>query len=90
MPTKLLSVGTTVQLALRATNHYETDFVIQNLSANNLYLGDIEDVATTNGIKILAGGFISKDKWHGDIWLIADGATSDVRFLYQTRLREDP
>jgi len=86
MPTKALSVGTTSTLALRQVQGFKVDFVVQNLSANNVYLSDIE-TDTATGIKIIAGGFVSKDNWEGDIFLIADGATSDVRFMYQTRFK---
>ena len=85
MPTKTVSVGTTAINIYKSTVGYAIDFLLQNLSANNLYFGDNSNLTTTNGTKIIAGGYLSKDGWLGDLWVIADAASSDVRLVYQTR-----
>jgi len=69
----------------KSTVGYATDFLLQNLSANNLYFGDNSNLTTVNGTKIVPTGYIAKDGWLGDIWVIADAASSDVRLVYQAK-----
>ena len=76
---KAVSVGTTVESLYTRREGQVIDFLIQNLSANSVYLLGDEDAPTTQGIKIVSGGSHSKDNWTGDILLVADGAASDVR-----------
>ena len=85
LPTKNVSVGTTAINIYKSTVGYAIDFLLQNLSANNIYFGDNSNLTTVNGTKIIAGGYLSKDNWLGDLWVIADGASSDARLVYQTK-----
>jgi len=76
-----VSIGTTAQ-KVAAVRHDDQvlDILVQNNSANNLYLGDDASVSTTSGTKIApSGGLWANDKRRSDVFLIADGSPSDVR-----------
>lgn len=61
------------------------DWIVQNLSANNVYFLNVDTESTSTGIKIIPNGNLAKDGWLGDLILIADGAASDVRYVYQLK-----
>jgi hypothetical protein len=80
MPTLAYVVGTTsreVTVALKPRQL--ADVQIQNLSVNNVYVGSDQSVDTTSGIKVPPNGQYVNVKRQEPIWLIADGAGSDVR-----------
>ena len=58
------------------------DIIIQNLSANNIYIGSDQTVTDVTGILIAPNGTWVNDKRAEPIWLIASGAGSDVRIQY--------
>jgi hypothetical protein len=80
-----ISIGTSAQKIIKFFEGFEVDFIIQNLSANNVYFGCTDQVSATEGIKITPGSFLSKDDWQDDGYIIADGATSDVRYATQSK-----
>lgn len=77
------SIGTTATKVYSRTDGYVIDFIVQNLSANNVYfLMNVND-DVTQGLKIVPNASLSKDGWIYDLILIADGGTSDVRVIVQ-------
>lgn len=64
------------------------DVIIQNLSANVLYFlesaGGIE-----NGLRIAANAVLEIKEFSGSIWLVADGADSDIRISLQEYVLRD-
>jgi len=86
MPTVSVTVGTTPIPVCRLDqkNAYEyMDVIIQNLSANNVYVGSDQALSTASGLKLVATtGVFTNDKRQEEIWLVADGAGSDVRVNY--------
>lgn len=85
MPTKVLSIGTTATLALQKSEGYIVDFILENLSANNVYFGDHGEITAANATRIIPSANLTKDNWAESIYLIADGALSDVRLTYQIK-----
>lgn len=83
MPTENLNVGIEARKAYSSLKHKQIDFILQNLSGNNVYFGNVSGVSVTSGIEIAADGVLELKEWKTDIYLIADGADSDVRFVYQ-------
>ena len=77
------SLGTTAQRLYTRREGQVIDYFIQNLSANVVYLIRDENQPVAQGIKIVAGGNASKDNWTGDLVIVADAATSDVRIMLQ-------
>lgn len=80
-------VGTTVVQILKA-NPNRVSFLIVNLSANNLFISPLPDVASTKGIYIAPNGGSITVQWDRDFELasyafyaIASGATSNVFVL---------
>jgi len=59
------------------------DVTIKNLSANNVYVLSAQNQAVSDGIKITPKGTYANDKKHSSIWLVADGANSDVNVHYE-------
>lgn len=83
MVTKNVVIGTTIQLVVGCAPDQVIDILIQNLSANNVYVGD-DDVSSSNGMKIIATtGSYSNDKRKSPVFLVADGASSDVRLCFE-------
>lgn len=58
------------------------DIIVQNLSANDVYVGEDASVNSSTGIKISPNGNWPNDKRAAPVWLIASGADSDVRIHY--------
>jgi hypothetical protein len=81
-------VGTTpaIRVCQMKEDQY-VDLVIQNLSGNNIYVGETDSVSVASGIKVPANSQYSDDKVETNLYVIADGAASDVRvdFTYRTR-----
>lgn len=85
MVTQPRSIGTTSECVANAKDGHLIDILVQNLSANNVYVGDSPDVTTLTGIKLVATtGSWSNDKRKSSVYLIADGASSDVRVTVET------
>ncbi len=59
------------------------DITIQNLSSNNVYVLSAQNQTVSDGIKITPNGTYTNDKRHSSIWLVADGASSDVRVHHE-------
>ena len=77
-----VSIGTSAAVIL-AANTTRSNIVVQNLSANNLFIGIDSSVTVANGIRIVAGA--SATLTHAAaVWGIASGAASDIRFLEET------
>jgi hypothetical protein len=82
-----LTVGTSpYPLFVQPAGQMAYDFIIQNLSASDIYLLEeaTQDSSGAEGIRIVAGGSISKDNWQRNIWLIGTGNNLDVRVIYQS------
>jgi hypothetical protein len=77
---KPLSVGTTSVLAYSVPVGMKAKITIQNLSANNVYLLEGERELITQGFRLVSGAHAEDDTATGEIWLLADGLASDVRF----------
>lgn len=74
--------------SLEALPWLSYDFIIQNNSNSDVYFLDSLGQATSDGIKIAAGGAsISKDHWQKSIILLST-ANVDINMAYQ--LRTDP
>lgn len=73
------SVGTTNLFCYAVPLGKTASVTIQNLSANNVYIVDDNNQPLASGIKLLAGAVATNDSFRGQLWLVADGATSDVR-----------
>ena len=71
------TIGVTASQVV-ATGTFKRSVLIQNLSANDIYIGD-STVTTATGIKIVAGGDATFNT-QGDLWAVATGANSDVRY----------
>ncbi len=61
----------------------QVDFIIQNLSANNIEIGDTGNMVIGTGLRIVPNGVIDVREWRNDVYLISAGANSDVRIMYQ-------
>lgn len=60
--------------------------LIQNLGSGNLYIEATQaDCTTTSGLKLAAGDIyqypLPLNEGAGDVWLVADAAGTDVRYL---------
>lgn len=73
------SVGTTALFCYAVPYGKTAQVTIQNLSVNNVYIIDNGMQAVANGIKLLAGAVSTNETFRGQLWLIADGVTSDIR-----------
>lgn len=89
MPTVARSIGLTAQHIASPKEGELLDILVQNLSANNVYVGSDSSVTTSNGVKLVPNGTYANDHEAEPIWLIADGAASDVRIKVETRKRVD-
>ena len=77
-----VSIGTSAAV-IKAANTSRSNIVVQNLSANDLYIGIDSSVTVANGIRIVAGA--SATLTHtAAVWGIASGASSDVRYFEET------
>ena len=79
------SIGTT-EVRLISSNPVRTGLVLYNNHATQvIYLNRSQGVSTTNGFPIPAGGSvvmkIPEDDPRGELWAIADGAATDLRFV---------
>lgn len=78
-----VTVGTSAVLVITGAVGRE-EVTIQNVHASNiLYLGTDSSVATTTGLKLLAGESMTV-RSGGPIYGIASGASTDVRYLSLT------
>lgn len=77
-----LSIGTTIQQVFYTPKGKKALVSIQNLSANNVYILNSSNQGTSDGIKLVTGAAATNNDLREDLWLIADGATSDVRISY--------
>lgn len=79
------SIGTEPKRVVSKDPNHNIDFIIQNLSANNIYFGEDTSVAPSTGTKITSMGSLAKDDWSENIYLIADtGTANDVRITIQS------
>jgi len=83
MPTVFRLVGLASDPIVSPREGYLVDALIQNLSANNVYVGSSQEVTAANGIQIPANGDWPIERRSEPIWLIAAGAASDVRIFYE-------
>lgn len=83
-----ISLGTTATKIIDVPIGFKVSFVIQNLSANNVYLLDSSSGGTANSIQIASSVSLSVDDFDKDVWVVADGASSDVRYIEWNRLVE--
>jgi hypothetical protein len=67
-------------------DHEFADIMIQNLSANNVYVTSDRTQGTADGLKIAPAGNYTNDRRFSSVWLVADGALSDVRVYYHLYL----
>jgi len=74
-----ISVGTTTLLIVKRVTGKLCDFFLQNLSGNNVYLVNSSHAIVGNGIKIVPNDTYGDDQSDEELYLIADGAASDVR-----------
>lgn len=78
-----LSIGTTSTRVVSFDANNYTDVLIYNNSANIVYVNESAGQGTADGIPLEANGGFYKDRWNDrDLYLIADGATSDVRITF--------
>lgn len=76
-----VTVGTSAT-AIRVAKGTRNSIVIQNVHASNdLYIGGDDQVATTTGLKIIAGDSIKLDDFNGPVYGIASAASTDVRYF---------
>lgn len=79
------TIGTTAAI-ISASNSTTVSRIVQNNHASNdLYIGGASTVTTANGLKVPAGGSLVIDKSFGEIWGIANAASTDVR-LFRERV----
>lgn len=83
MPTLILTVGVALQQFLYKQPEVYVDIQIQNLSANNVEVGDSNNLVYGTGVRITPNGTLDLQQWRNDLYFIADGANSDVRIMYQ-------
>lgn len=84
MPTVARSIGVTPEMIcgnLEGPNEW-FDVIVQNLSANNVCVLSDGSGDMASGLKIIANGNYTNDHRGEAVWLIADGAASDVRIEY--------
>jgi hypothetical protein len=84
MPTQAIIVGITpvpVAIGLEGPDEW-IDIIVQNLSANNVYVISSGEGTVADGLRIVANGNHTNDHRGESVWLIADGAASDVRVHY--------
>jgi hypothetical protein len=74
-----VTVATTATL-IAAAKPSRKSILIQNVSAQDVYVGYTSAVTTSTGIKISAGSGMSDDLYTGAIYGIVSATTSDVRY----------
>jgi hypothetical protein len=79
---RALSIGTTAQLVLSVPNGMKAKVTLQNLSANKVYILDRDTLNTSEGLQMVSGAGANNDDFRAELWLLADGVTSDVRLSY--------
>lgn len=89
MPTLERTIGTSPVPIAAPKEGFLLDILIQNLSVNNVYVGNSIGVTTSNGIKLVPTATYENDHEEEPIWLIADAASSDVRIKLFIRKRVD-
>jgi hypothetical protein len=77
-----LSIGTTAQLVLSIPSGFKAKVTLQNLSANKVYILEADTQNTADGLQVVSGAGANNDDFRGELWLLADGVTSDVRLSY--------
>ncbi len=82
MPTVARSIEVTSNLIADVHEGELLDVIVQNLSANNIYVGSDQNVTIASGIRIVANGYWANDQRAEPVWLISDGAGSDARVTY--------
>ena len=83
MPTTFRLIGLNAEPIVSPPPGFLVDMLIQNLSANNIEVGSSQELAIGTGIEIAANGNWPIEKRHEPVFLIADGAGSDVRIFYE-------
>jgi hypothetical protein len=75
------SIGTSAAVIVDGTS-LRRGVVIQNVHATqDLYIGSDSSVATTTGLKIIAGASRELLDYSGPVYGIASGASTDVRYF---------
>ena len=76
-----VTIGGTAAV-IKAANSQRKSILVQNVHASNvLYIGDDSSVATTTGIRLIAGESIEINDYNGPVYGIASAAGTDVRYL---------
>lgn len=76
-----VSIGTSAAV-IKAAHGSRTSLVVQNAHATNtLYVGSDSSVTTSNGVVVAAGASVTFDDYTGDVYGIASGASTDVRYF---------
>lgn len=75
-----VTVGTVVT-QLPGDHRLESQLIIQNLGAGSLYVDNSPTVTAASGIKIATGASFTFLKVPGAVYLIADAAATDVRYI---------
>lgn len=83
MTTQTLNLGVAPILFIQKQPGIQVDFHIQNLSANNIEIGDSGNLVIGTGLRLVPNGVIEVTEWRNDVYLISAGANSDVRIMYQ-------
>lgn len=74
------SVGVAA-VVLRAANPKRISIIIQNVHATNKLFIGASGLTTSNTVQVLPGASLVLDRNNGEIQAVADGASTDVRFL---------
>lgn len=76
-----VSIGASAAI-IKAGRTSRKSIIVQNVHATNvLYLGNNSSVTTSNGLKLAAGESVAFDGYNGDVYGIASGASTDVRYF---------
>jgi len=84
-----VTVGNTATLIM-AANVDRHSFLINNTSAQTIYVGPTSSVTAANGISILENGSLAEDSsgtklYQSDVYGITAAATADVRYWERIR-----
>lgn len=75
-----VSIGTTAAVVKAAFFRRESILIVNNHASQILYLGSDSSVTTSNGIPVAAGGSV-RLRTKSDVYGIASGASTDVRYF---------
>jgi hypothetical protein len=76
-----ISVGTSAATLIAASSRRKS-VLLQNVHATNkLYIGLADTVTTSTGVRLNPGEAIEFEDYLGPVYAIADGASTDVRYI---------